>query len=68
MDSVDFRRFLPLLHSQAPWTEILAGEKSSKAKIFPTQFPVKPLRRLRHEGVLEDRTWARCALPLTHKP
>lgn len=41
LHSLDLRRFLPLLHSQAPWNEILTGEKSSKAKIFPTQFQVK---------------------------
>lgn len=48
-DSLDLWRFLPLLHSQAPWNEIFTGEKSSKAKIFPTQFQI--------EAGLEAEEW-----------
>lgn len=45
-NSLDLRRFLPLLHSQATWNEILTGEKSSRPRYFQHGFKLKPVWRL----------------------
>lgn len=62
-NSLDLRRFLPLLHSQAAWNEILTGEKSSRAEVFPTRLQIEAgLEAVDREGVLEGGESACCAL------
>ena len=62
-NSLDLRRFLPLLHSQAAWNVILTAEKSSRAKVFPTQLQIEAgLEGVDPEGVLEGGESVCCAL------
>lgn len=68
LNSLDLRRFLPLLHSQALRNGILTGEKSPKARIFPTQFQSAASLEAGNGSVFPKmESWLAAPAPLTHK-